>query len=805
MPKAKLEPFLKANCTRCHGAEKQKGDVRFDDADWMINTNDEAQRWQDVLDVLNGGDMPPEDETQPAPAELSKALSTLTNTLLKARKRLTDHGGEIVMRRLNQREYANSIRDLFGFEIPHSMIPEDGEAESFDTVGDEQFYTSSHFGKYLDLGREIAARGFEWAGMPPLEAKKTRRQPEENITHRLRDKLAELDEKMRMKNEGKTWQEMGFKDAGEAKIVFSQFNNRAGKPRQYLQYPLVDSGMYVVDANNETKRFGVNHNGADPRGTYRYRVRAGVVGDPLEIRKFVLVTDNVGPVGTMKVRGTDKSPEVIEMTYQPKIGQRNVSLSVEENRADIRVLDSYLRRLDKDGEWASIWIDWVEIEGPFYESTKSFFGDLIHPGGYERGKTSEILQDKNAHQLIKRFAFEAFRRRAPDPVFVDKLVALFDADRAEGQKYTEAMGEVLAVILASPGFLFVQEQESATEKPEPLDHRELAIRLSFFLWSSPPDEELYRCAEDGSISKPAVLRQQVDRMLNDPKARSFYEGFASQWGELDRFDAITVDETENFLFNAGIRQAASTEVVEFFQTLVKENLPASNLIDSDFVTINSVLAEHYGIDGVKSDAFQKVRLPAKSPRGGLLGQTAFLTLGSNGERSSPVIRGAYVLEKLLHDKPPPPPPNVPELGSATKNPATNRQMVELHQNQAQCSSCHQKMDVIGFGLENFDTIGKWRNTEKVGRSKQVPIEPGGTLPDGAAFSDIQGLKSVLAEQDNQLAEELVESILAYGLGRTIEFSDADAIDAILKSLEKEDYPLRSMIHEIVASPLFKKK
>jgi hypothetical protein len=293
-------------------------------------------------------------------------------------------------------------------------------------------------------------------------------------------------------------------------------------------------------------------------------------------------------------------------------------------------------------------------------------------------------------------------------------------------------------------------------------------------------------------------------MLNDSRAGSFVEGFASQWADLERFDAITVDEQANFRFNKGVRHSAKREVLEFFRTLLVENMPAANLISSDFVAINGLLGEHYGIAGVKSDQFQKVTLPTGSPRGGLLGQTAILTLGSNGERSSPVIRGAWVMEKLLHDKPAPPPPNVPELGAATNKPATNRQMVELHQRQAVCASCHKKMDVIGFGLENFDTTGRWRETERVGR-KAVPIQPGGTLPSGAEFKDINGLKAVLLKEKSRLAEALVESLLAYALGRTIEFSDADDVDRLLETLKAEDYPVRSMIHEIVASRLFRKK
>lgn len=801
-----IGPFLKQHCVRCHGPKDPNGQVRFDEVAWGITNNDSAQRWQDVLDILNAGDMPPEDEPQPSIAELARVLDSLTGTLITARKRLTDNGGEIAMRRLNRREYANTIRDLFGFQISADRIPEDNEAETFDTVGADQFFSSSHFDKYLTLGREIVAHGFDWSAQPRIETTTNRREPEENVTERLRIKLADLDNKMRMKNEGKTWQEMGFKDEGEMKIIFSQFKNRAGKPRMYLQYPLVESGIYLAGVNNETKRFGINRGGrgSDPRGSYRLRVRGGINGDPPEIRKFVRITDKGGTVDVARVHGTTLKPETFEVRYRPMVGERVLNLAIEENRANIRVLDGYVNKVDRGGDLASIWVDWLEIEGPFYDEERAFFELLTHPEPPKPRQQTMVWNDANARELIERFAFEAFRRTPPSTEYVDQLLKLFRNNRRTGQKFEEAMGEALAIVLASPQFLFIQETSEAGKRKRQLDNRELAIRLSYFLWSSPPDEELYSHAADGSLSESGVLKSQIDRMLDDPKAKSFFAGFMSQWAELNRFNAITVDESDFFRFNEGIRHSAYREVLEFFETLVVENLPAANLIESDFVVINSVLGEHYGIDGAKSDAFQKVSLPADSPRGGLLGQTAFLTLGSNGERSSPVIRGALVMEKLLHDKPAPPPPNVPELGAATDKPATNRQMVELHQRRAVCASCHKKMDVIGFGLENFDTIGKWRDTEAVGRQK-VPIEPGGTLPGGAAFSDVKGLKTVLLEEDDRLAEELVESMLAYGLGRTIEFSDADAVSEILDKLKKDDYRLRAIVHEIAGSPLFRVK
>lgn len=280
-----------------------------------------------------------------------------------------------------------------------------------------------------------------------------------------------------------------------------------------------------------------------------------------------------------------------------------------------------------------------------------------------------------------------------------------------------------------------------------------------------------------------------------------------QWASLERFDAITVDRKKYPTFKRATRDSMKEEVLSFFGVMLKENLPVSNLIASDFITIDPMMGHHYGVKGVTWDnkqEFKKVRVPKGSSRGGFMTQAAFLTMGANGERTSPVIRGALLLEKLMHDKPATPPPNVEELGANRDRPMTNREMVKMHRDQAACASCHDKMDVIGFGLENFDPVGKWRTTELVGE-EEVPIDPSGTLRNGDSFSSVQDLRRLLLKQDDRLAEEMVESIMSYGLGRTVEFSDIDDVQAILKKLKKQDYPLASIVKEVAMSDLFRKK
>ena len=803
----KLEPFLGKYCLNCHGADEQNGQVRFDNANWEITNNDSAQRWQDVLDQLNGGDMPPQEAQQPSSVELAEALDALTTAVMEARRRLTDHGGEITLRRLNKREYSGTIKHLFGFGVAPDEIPDDGEIATFDTVGSEQFFTSTHLEKYLELGRRVANESFRYNLTSKREVKIDRTEPEERRNKNLREKLADLDRKMELKKAGADWKEMGFKDKGEAEIIFRQWDNRAELPRRYLQYPMVDSGVYVSDVAKWAS--AAKH--TDIRGEYVIRIHGGIVGDPHPLRRIVRVWGRHSIRGTVALSGTPDAPESVEMRAHQRMGRSHLSVNVRENVPEntINTMRGYISKLEGRGERtdprAAVYIDWIEIEGPFYPKKRPAWEDILFPNG-ETGKSRSpyIWNPAKIRELIEKFAFEAFRHRTPEPEYIDGLYAIYQQHLASGMNAKDAMSEVMAIVLSSPAFLFHHESVPTTQPNanDVLNKRELAVRLSYFLWSGPPDEELYAA----DLLNDEIYTAQVDRMLADPKTKAFREGFVSQWAEFDRYDAITVDNKEHYFFNEGIQQDAKREVVEFFGKLIEENLPAANLIDSDFVVINSALAVHYELEAPnqKSSAFQKVTLPPESPRGGLMTQTAFLTMGSNGERSSPVIRGALVMEKLLHDAPAPPPPNVPELSAASAEPKSNREMVKLHQQQAVCASCHRKMDAIGFGLENFDTIGRWRDTEKVGR-KQVKINPTGKLPSGADFADVKQLKQALLQEQHGLARELVQSILCYGLGRTIEFSDGDDIAAIMANLEPDNFRMRSMIREVALSPIFRQR
>jgi hypothetical protein len=406
--------------------------------------------------------------------------------------------------------------------------------------------------------------------------------------------------------------------------------------------------------------------------------------------------------------------------------------------------------------------------------------------------------------LIHDFAFEAFRRAEPAQRFLQRLIGLYEQGRKSGMEVEQALVDPLAVVLSSPGFLYLSETAGTKSVDKQLSDRELAIRLANFLWSSPPDDELYRAAADGSLRRETILHAQVERMLADEKARAFTSAFMSQWFDLHRFDEIVVNPDDYPHFDDEIRFSARDEPIRFFEQLLKENLPITALIDSDFVVVDPILALHYEIDGVNGQGFRKVAIPADSPRGGLLGMTAFMTIGSTGDRTSPIIRGTLILQKFLHDPPADPPPNVPELTDAANEPLAIRQMIELHQSKPQCASCHAKIDPIGYGLENFDAVGLWRETAKVG-GQQLSIQAGGVLPGGEIYENYQQLKTLLLGHRDKLAQSLVEGTMSYGLGRNVEFSDREAVQALTKQLIREGYRTKSLIHNLVQSRTFQSK
>jgi hypothetical protein len=800
-----LDGFVEKHCVRCHGPKKQKGDLRLDTLSREIRNSGVAEHWREVLNALNLGEMPPEEEEKPANAELEPVLDHLTSSLLEAKQRFSETGGEVMLRRINRREYRNTMEDLFGLRVPEELIPPDDIGEGFDTIGLSQQFSAFHFEGYFEAAEKIVQTAMRFAGQPRRETT-TKRFEAEKQHERMAKYVREYDEKMKRVEAGKTNEQLGFNDDAARKIFIHRYDLMAGGRRRYLAQPHAGSGAYL---DEEFFRIGVTpvlRHKLDPRGSYRIRVTGGVHGKQSPIRQFIELKANGNAMGHLKIEGTPANPETVEMKYRPPSNLDSASINISENRtggAGVQVFRRYAKEFSSGGPQAAVWLDHVEVEGPIYDGF-SFFEKLY------RKRLSKKRSDEGALKLLASFAKRAFRDRAPGPEFLKRVEAVYLMSRENGSTPEQAMVPSLAMILSSPGFLYLLEEGSDSEA---LSQLEFANRLSHFLWSRMPDNELFAAALESRLYDADVLRSQVDRMLAHPNRWALAEGFLSQWASLNRFDEIAIDDKQHPTFNDGLRLSARLEPQHFFNNLVVENLGIGHLIDSDFVVVNPLLANHYGLEYPgEGNEFRKVALPPDSPRGGLLGQMAFLTMGSNGERSSPIIRGVLVAEKFLHKTIASPPANVPELASASDKPLAVMEIIEMHQLKAQCSSCHRKLDPIGFGLENFDLLGRWRDLEVVGNigkkadqeGEKIPVRAEGRFPNQRKFGNLEEFRAGLLDQRDLLARSITEGLLAYGLGRHVEFSDEQAIDEILMQSKQDGYRIADLIQTIVRHRVFRR-
>ena len=465
------------------------------------------------------------------------------------------------------------------------------------------------------------------------------------------------------------------------------------------------------------------------------------------------------------------------------------------------------------GHAPSIWVDWVEIEGPLPQGDPSPL-EAIFDANPARGTSSEL---KRVRKILHQFAVQAFRESEPSPEFIDSLVNVYKNRLVIDKKFDVAIRTPLSMILASPRFLFMKES-GQDDAPRALGDLELAVRLSYFLWSSPPDAQLLALAENEQLRDPDNLRRQVDRLIQDPRAHHFVSGLAHQWLDMKRLDFFQFDVERHREFDESMRAAAREEVYQSILHLLrsKDQGELQNLLKSDYVVVNGLMAAHYGLEGVVGDHYRKVSLPENSPRGGLLGMAAICAMGSDGKDGSPVERGAWVLRHLLHSPPPPAPANVPQLSRLDGKPLTKRQKLAAHMEAAQCASCHRKIDPIGFGLENFTAAGKWRSKEyrytknrkgqMVPSKKGTPIDSSGRLHDGPAFADFFELHEVIATRHQEdFARGFTEALIEYGLGRPFGFTDEELANEILVASEDRQYAVREFIHALVQSEAFQSK
>jgi hypothetical protein len=610
--------------------------------------------------------------------------------------------------------------------------------------------------------------------------------------------------------------EFGFRDKDAAdfhKVVWEQ-NNRWFQ--QYLDWPKSRTGLYLDNTVNETSEFAVNLPPDAAAGDYVLRVKIGRVPETPPERAFLsfveaspIDKDDRTFLANRQVTAGFDEPEVLELPFRivPNGPRKFVLMEKRPLKKEGISLPGRTRLIqDPKQRDPALWIDWLEWQGPLNAPNKGGSQELLH---------ARTQDSAGAREVIERFAIHAFRDSAPSPEYIDKLVRLFEVRLKAGDRFQEALKTPLSVVLATPGFLYLSEPADE-QKPRPLNGLELATRLSYFLWSAPPDDTLLLLARNGELQKPAVLAAQVDRLIDSEKSRAFVDGFTHQWLRLDRLDFFQFNTKLYRDFDESTKAAARTEVFRTVEHLLRTNASVRDLLKADYVVVNGLLGTFYGLEGVSGDEFRKVSLPAGSPRGGLLGMSAVLAMGSNGEHTSPVERGAWVLRFLLNEPPPNAPPNVPQITRLNGQLLTTRERLLAHQEQPQCASCHRAIDPIGFGLENFNTVGKWRTEDSFqavdANGKPNPklvkhwtIDPAAALHKGPAFKDYFELREILASRPEAFARGLAENLIAYALGRQFGFTDEDLAVEMVRRVKAKNFAMREFVQALAGSKEFQTK
>ena len=779
------------HCEKCHSGPKHKGDFQIESLSQNFSDKKNREQWLTVLEQLKSGEMPPKKEPRPPAPDVQAAINWINGRAGTAETAQRAAEGRVVMRRLNRAEYANTMRDLLGVEVDLTdLLPPDISTSGFDNSA-ELLHTSSYLMRsYLDAADRV------------------------------------LDEAIA--NKPRPWQinkKFDIKEEKSVKLTGSV-------------YRAVDDGVAIF-ASWESANIRVTmwNFRSHVRGKYRFRISGyGYQSDSKPVNFHVTA-------GTLKEVTEERlidyyafpanKPTVIEFTEQlePENRIRIIAdgLPVNPPAVEKAGADKYTG--------PGLVIQWVEIEGPLMTSWPppshlSIFGDLkqaVVPSPDDPKRLEVVSQQPmvDAERILRDFARRAFRHAVTDED-IKPFLARVKTRLEQKYSFEQAMRVGLRAVLISPSFLFLREKPTtanptATQTPAPvarptaLDDYALASRLSYFLWSSMPDEPLFKLAETRKLREPGVLHQQVERMLSDPKAKAFTDNFTGQWLSLRAIDNTMPDHTLYSEYDDILKVAMVKETVMFFDEVLKNDLSLTNFVASDFTFLNGRLAKHYGIPGVEGTEMRKVTLPPASHRGGVLTMASVLKVTANGTTTSPVIRGAWVLERILGTPPPKPPADVEAIEPDIRGATTIRDQLAKHRKVATCASCHSKIDPPGFALESFDVTGGWRDHYRAtGEPKEVnghkvrvwqgpAVDPSDALPDGRRFKDIDEYKKLILEDKDQLARALAEKLLAYSTGAAPTKTDKPEIETIVQHIRDKKYGFKALIHEIVLSPIFQSK
>lgn len=781
--------FLEQYCFSCHAGEQPAAELPLDSlSEQLANPNSDNLAlienwdvWELVLDMVTTSQMPPHDSEQPAIVEVESFVQYIEAIFERAKQAVPPDPGRITVRRLNKVEYRNTVRDLLGVDFdPTQNFPADGIGYGFDTIGDVLSLSPLLMEAYLRAAEVIAARVILVDAPPPV----TRYQNVRRLDPRHKD-IPETRFRLLDPTADVAWKTGPFttggaylKFAADAEVIYRAV---LSVEEELRQAPLTDEQPPV-------------------------KVALFVQGEALEEVSTVEELGQLVGVDLTKHNGI-KILETFEITArnpkQPQTIETLVSRIAHVEKAGIAMVKPAA------GEpTAKLRIHRLGSKGPLDTRPASHHKILAC--------TSDLPQAAQTREVLSRLLRRAYRR-VPTQQEVENLAQFAESIQADGEKWEASIQAAIKVVLCSPKFLFRWELEApgkTVSGPYPIDEFQLASRLSYFLWSSMPDDELLALAEEEQLT--ANLEAQVKRMLADPRASELARNFGTQWLQIQRLGTVAPDPARFPTFTRKLRQAMLKETEFFLDSIFREDRSLLELLDADYTFLNQPLANHYGMvdtqgnwmglpvsrpggEKIRGDAFRRVALQSRS-RGGILTHASVLTVTSNPTRTSPVKRGRWVLEQVLGSPPPPPPPDVPELAEEheTVRGTTLRERLEQHRKDPGCANCHAQMDALGFALENYNAIGAFRT-----KDGDIEIDTTATLPDGTSFQGIADLKEILKDRKERFVRCLAEKMLTYALGRGLAYYDRLTLDRIVAQLEAQDYRSSVLITEIVKSEPFR--
>jgi mono/diheme cytochrome c family protein len=844
--------FLDRHCAECHDSDLHKGGLDLTALTFDLENPKSFAQWVKVHDRVRDGEMPPKKKPRPDPDEMSSFLEGLGAPMRAADEARATREGRSTWRRLNRYEYENTVRELLQapwLEI-RDMLPEDGESHRFNKLGEALDVSHVQMGRYLAAAdyalRQVMAKQVE---RPPTTTTRYYTRDQRSFTGPMKFSV------FNTRPERATFAVLGTKGqpdvrAGKAPVTVGATNAELRELE----------GVGVVASAYEPIEPKFNRFDARLPGHYKIRLHALSVwvGPGKPDKWWIPDLDEVSP-------GRRAEPVTVYAERRPRILRRlgafDVAPEPSVHELDVWLVAGETIRPDaarlfrsrppnwhnplaqRDGQ-PGVVFRWLEVEGPIYEEWPTaghrlLFGDLplkpIKGGGVE----VVSAHPKDDSRLLLRGFLQRAYRRPVEEAEVRRFLPVIQRAMKSGSSFAEAMLAGYSAVLCSPGFVCLEE------RPGLLDDYALASRLAYFLWNSPPDAELRELAARRVLHEPKTLRAQTERLLEDGRSRRFVDAFLDYWLDLRRMDATAPDAGlyPDYYLDDLLTESAAAETQLFFAELLRHDLAARTLVASDFAMLNERLAQHYGlwreeqpaetgsnapvnvvarpalVEGV---ALRRVPLPAGNPRGGLLTQASILKVTANGTTTSPVLRGAWVMERILGRPPPPPPATVPAVEPDTRGATTIREQLEKHRNQETCAACHAKMDPAGFALETFDVLGGWRDRYRAvgegahekgyGKNGQPfefhlaqPVDPSGVMLDGRPFSGIREFKQLLLADEKLVARNLAQQLTVYGTGAPIRFGDRPEIEAILERASSSHFGVKSLVTEIVQSQLFRRK